>query len=389
MKLIDAFKHGRPRRMGLLTQRMTNSVLVGLVSGLGACAFYYMLQFALHYVMGGIVHFYPPEAGGEPSMFGEPMGSTNPISWLIVVVPTIGGLLSGWLVFTFAPEAEGHGTDSAILAFHRLGGKVRARVPPIKMLASAITIGTGGSGGREGPIAQIGAGFGSYLGTKLGLPDRERRLLMLAGLGAGIGAIFKAPLAGAIFGAEVLYSEEELEYEGLVPLTVASIVAYAVFASVFGTAAVFKTPQVAYHHAGELLGYAILGVVSAGAGWLFVHVFYGTRDMFHAIPIDPKWKPAIGGFVTGLIGLAVPAALATSYGQVQRALDQDATLTIGFVLLLGVAKILTTSFSIGSGGSGGVFGPAMVIGGSFGYATGLFCQQIGLPSNPAAAWAAT
>lgn len=383
MKLIDALRRSRPRPLGLLTQRMSNSVLVGLVAGLGACAFYCLLQFALWHFIGGLAHFYPPEAGGEPSIFGE-APQVQPVWYMLLLVPTLGGLLSGWLVFTFAPEAEGHGTDSAILAFHRLGGKIRGRVPPLKMIASALTIGSGGSGGREGPIAQIGAGFGSYLATRLHLPDRERRLLMLAGLGAGVGAIFKAPLAGAIFAGEVLYSEEELEYEALVPATVASIVAYAVFASVFGTAPVFSTPAVAYEHAAELISYGLLGVVAAGAGWLFVRCFYGARDLFHLLPMNPKWKPALGGFLTGLCGLLVPAALATSYGQVQRALNQDASLTITFMLVLGVFKILTTSLSIGSGGSGGVFGPAMVIGGSFGYATGLFCQQIGLPANPAA-----
>ena len=126
--------------------------------------------------------------------------------WMLLIVPALGGLLSGFLVYTFAPEAEGHGTDAAIAAYHFKGGAIRPRVPLVKIVASAITLGTGGSGGREGPIAQIGAGFGSCLGGLLRLRPAERRLLMAAGMGAGIAAIFRAPLAGALFAAEVLVS---------------------------------------------------------------------------------------------------------------------------------------------------------------------------------------
>ncbi len=371
---------GRRPRVRLLTRRMASCVLVGLVAGFGACLFYLMLTAGLAFFLGVLCRYVPVEAGGEPSPFGWLLDEVprHPLRWLLLLMPALGGIASGWLVFTFAPEAEGHGTDSAILAFHRLGGRIRARVPVLKMIASALTIGTGGSGGREGPIAQIGAGFGSFLGTKLKLPDRERRLLMLAGLGAGVGAIFKAPLAGAIFAGEVLYAEEELEYEALIPATVASIVSYAVFVSFFGTSPIFITPEVAFTNPFELVGYGLLGVVCAAGGWLYVKCFYGTRDLFHKLAIRPHWKPALGGLLTGLVGFFFPAALATGYGQVQRALNLDPTLTVGFLIALAVLKIATTSFSIGSGGSGGVFGPAMVIGGALGGATGLVCQRLGL-----------
>jgi CIC family chloride channel protein len=370
-------------RLDTLARRLLCYLLVGLVAGLGACVFYWLMNAVAAYLLGVLCHYVPVEAGGEPSPFQAMLHSvTGPTRvWLLVLMPALGGAVSSFLVNTFAPEAEGHGTDSAILSYHELGGRIRARVPLIKTLASAVTIGSGGSGGREGPIAQIGAGFGSILGTALKLPVQERRLLMLAGVGAGVGAIFRAPLAGAIFAAEVLYHREEIEHEVLLPATVAAVVAYTVFASVYGHQPLFVTPNVAFTNPLELPGYAVLGVVCAAGGWFYVRFFYGTRDFFHGLPIPRFWHPVIGGLLTGLIGLLIPAALATSYGSIQSALD--GRLGLGFLLALAVAKILATSFSIGSGGSGGVFGPAMVIGAALGGATGLVFHHLGLLANPA------
>jgi CIC family chloride channel protein len=173
-------------------------------------------------------------------MFGEMAGVFRP--WLLLIVPAIGGIVSGWIVFTFAPEAEGHGTDAAIASYHYHQGKIRPRVPLVKIVSSAITIGTGGSGGREGPIAQIGAGFGSILGGLLRLSAAERRILMAAGVGAGVAAIFRAPLAGALFAAEVLYSSSDFESEAIVPAALASITAYCIFCLAFGWAPLFALP---------------------------------------------------------------------------------------------------------------------------------------------------
>jgi CIC family chloride channel protein len=148
----------------------------------------------------------------------------------------VGGLVVGWLVYTFAPEAEGHGTDAVINAFHRGRGIIRRRVPVIKTIASILTIGTGGSAGREGPVAQIGAGFGSFLADLLKLPDKEQRLMVIARMGGGIGSIFRAPLGGALFATEVLYREPEFEYEGLIPAIISAVVAYSVYGFVYGWA---------------------------------------------------------------------------------------------------------------------------------------------------------
>ena len=160
------------------------------------------------------------------------MGTTR--SWLFLVIPALGGLVSGLLVYFIAPEAEGHGTDAMIEAFHREGGQIRKRVPLVKILASAITIGSGGSAGKEGPIAQIGAGFGSFLATVLKLKPRDRRILVLAGAAGGIGAIFHAPLGAALFAPEVLYRETEFEFEAILPCIVSSIVASSIFDQYFG-----------------------------------------------------------------------------------------------------------------------------------------------------------
>ena len=144
----------------------------------------------------------------------------------MILIPALGGLISGLLVFSFAPEAEGHGTDAMIDSFHRKKGIIRRRVPVIKTIASAITIGSGGSAGKEGPIAQIGAGFGSFLASLLKVSDKERRIMLLAGAAGGIGAIFKAPLGAALFATEVLYRKEAFEFEALIPCILSSIVGF-------------------------------------------------------------------------------------------------------------------------------------------------------------------
>ena len=219
------------------------AALVGIVAGVGAIGFYLTTRIAEHYALGVVAGYdAQPRPGGEAAFDWLPPSAAVLRPWLLVLIPTIGGLLSGWLVFTFAPEAEGHGTDSVIAAYHYRQGQIRPRVPLIKIVASALTIGSGGSGGREGPIAQIGAGFGSLLGNLLRLRPAERRVLMAAGMGAGIGAIL-APLAGTIFAAEVLYSSTEFEAEVILPAGLASVVSYCVYGFFSGWEPLFKIPR--------------------------------------------------------------------------------------------------------------------------------------------------
>jgi len=357
------------------------STVVGLVAGAGAIFFQVLCQTASHQFLGQWMGYRPPGPAGEAELFhGTGTGTLH--LWLIPLIPAVGGLLAGLLVSRFAPEAGGHGTDEAIASFHRRKGVIRGRVPIVKTIASAITLGSGGSGGREGPIAQIGAGFGSFLATRLRLSDRERRILLAAGMGAGVGSIFRAPLAGALFAAEVLYSDPEFESEAIIPAAISSIVAYCVFSIPFGFGSLFNTPRFTFHSAFELVPYTVLALVVALAAGLFVKVFYGLHAAFLRWSVPAPVKPMVGGLVTGLLALGLYLSgggyraldvLSFGYGSIQEAMLGNMSVTV--LLLVAAGKLLTTSFSIGSGGSGGVFGPSMVIGGTLGGAVGIAAQH--------------
>ncbi len=359
-----------------------NFVAIGIIAGLGSVLFHYLCQLGLHYFMDFMAGYRPPCPAGEHHLLSPT--NTSFSRYTLLLLPAFGGILSGWLVYTFAPEAEGHGTDAAIDAYHTKGGFIRGRVPIIKTIASALTITTGGSGGREGPIAQIGAGFGSFLATKLKLSDRQRRIMMAAGIGAGVGSIFRAPLAGAIFSAEVLYRDPELESEVIIPSGISSVVAYCVYCLVFGWGSLFESPDFQFRNPLELGPYIILAFVLTGTGILYIRSFYGITRLFKSFKIPNHIKPAIGGLCTGIVGFFLPQTLAFGYGFAQKALNNE--LTIPFLLLLAFGKIITTSFSIGSGGSGGVFGPSIVIGGAMGGAVGKLFHQImpGIVTQPGA-----
>jgi len=378
------------------------SLLVGIISGLGAIAFYAACQVVVHYALDAGAGYRPPAPGGEPSLFAETSQPFRP--WLLLIVPTLGGILSGLLVFTLAPEAEGHGTDAAIAAYHYHQGRIRPRVPLVKIIASALTIGTGGSGGREGPIAQIGAGFGSFLGSLLRLRPTECRILMAAGMGAGVAAIFRAPLAGALFAAEVLYRSPDFESEVIIPAALASISAYCTFGVAFGWAPLFSLPEevlklYTFDNPWHLLPYLLLALFLVVLAMLYTRSFYGLNYLFRRLPLRSHFKPALGAFLSGLLGLTlylvlrqdtrVLAVLSFGYGALQVALTvppaAGGELFLVLVLLaIAVGKILTTGLTIGSGGSGGVFGPSMVIGGCGGGALGIFLHWLwpGLAPHP-------
>ncbi|MGI8549967.1 MAG: chloride channel protein [Dehalococcoidia bacterium] len=367
---------------GYLRKWMILGVLIGIVAGLGAIVFYTAIQWATALFLGKIVGLTPPLPRGE----GVPLVSVIGHRWLLPVVTTLGGLLSGLIVFTLAPEAEGHGTDAAIAAFHEHGGKIRSRIPPIKLVASAITIGSGGSAGREGPTAQIAAGFGSWLGDALRLSVQDRRIAVAVGMGAGIGAIFKAPLGGAILAAEILY-RRDFEPDAIVPGFIASVVGYSIFGAWSGWTPVFGFgPGLAFNQPESLIWYTLLGVLAGVVGVVYVRVFYRVRDLFHALRLPPHVKPALGGLGVGLIGLAFPQVISMGYGWVQLAIDGNtAQLAVGTMLALVVFKIVATALTISSGGSGGVFAPGLYIGGMLGGGLwGLLHTRVpGLPAVPA------
>ncbi len=349
------------------------SPIVGVFAGLTAVAFFFALQFFQEATLGRIEGYYPPSAGDEITEHATQL----PTEWLpVLLVPMIGGLVCGILVYGFAPEAEGHGTDALIRAFHRLGGRIRGRVPFIKTLASIVTIGTGGSAGREGPIAQIGAGFGSFLAQKIGLGEQDRRLLMLAGAAGGIGAIFRAPLGGALFVSEVMYGSTALEFAAVVPCFICSITAYAVFASICGQGLAFHTPpDLIFDRIVELPLYLLFAVVCGIVGHLYVTFFYGVRNqIFNKLPIPRMFKPALGGLALGLIALWLPQIMSGGYGWIQLAINGK--LTLALMAILCVGKIVATSFTISSGGSGGVFAPSLFIGAMLGGAYGQLVNHL-------------
>ena len=341
-------------------------VLIGIIAGCGAIVFHYLCGLGMHYFLDLMAGYRPGAPAGEHLLLPPTQTPFN--RWILLILPALGGLISGWLVYTFAPEAEGHGTDAAIDAYHHKGGLIRGRIPIIKTIASTLTLTTGGSGGREGPIAQIGAGFGSFLATKFKLSERERRIMMAAGIGAGVGSIFRAPLAGALFAAEVLYRDPDFESEVIIPAGISSVVAYCTFCLVFGWGSLFDSPSFKFQNPLELGPYLVLAGVLAVTAILYIKVFYGVIDLFKKMSIPNHFKPALGGLVTGIIGFFLPYTLSFGYGITQQAIFNQ--VAIPTLIALAIGKIFTTSFSIGSGGSGGVFGPSIVIGGAMGGAVG-------------------
>ncbi|MCA9269301.1 MAG: chloride channel protein, partial [Planctomycetales bacterium] len=366
------------------------SALVGIVSAVGAWIFASALRWtsALTYPLMGVV------AAGS----GD--GSENPIAgltwWAVLLLPALGGLLCGWLVTTFAPEAEGHGTDAVVKAFHRLQGVIRGRALVVKIIASVLTICSGGSAGREGPIAQIGAGFGSVLATRLKLSSVYRRTLMLAGAAGGIAAIFQAPLGGALFVCEVLYGSAAVEFTVVVPAVIASLTAYSFYIWICRLTEHFPWGHPAAHElhvssnlqfdvsAQELPFFLIFAVLCAVVGFIYVKVFYGSRDyFFRKLRMPAMLKPALGGLMLGALVLLVrvpgqtpdgmPHVMGGGYHWIQQALDGTLFGNVWWVIgLLCLMKIFATAFSISSGGSGGVFAPSLFIGGMLGAAYGQF-----------------
>ncbi len=360
-------------------------ILVGIISGLGSVLLYSLIDLSTTFFLENLDSYKPPSAAGEVDIFKFSLSIAKLPLWII---PAIGGLISGLIVYTFAPEAEGHGTDAVIRAYHKERGIIRGRVPIIKAIATALTIGSGGSAGREGPIAQIGAGFGSVLANFFNLTDKERRLLVIAGVGGGIGSIFRSPVGGALFAVEVLY-RKDTEIEGLIYSFISSIIAYIVFNTFIFSfhpefTSIFKTPEFSIPYPSEILIFGVVGIFAALIAKIYVTIFYAVHDFFKRLGIKDHVKPLIGGILTGIIAIFVPQALEMGYGYAQFAID--GRLTLNLIMLILFAKILTTSFTIGSGGSGGVFAPSIVIGSMVGGAIGYFIKILfpSLISHPGA-----
>ena len=372
------------------------SIGVGVLAGLAAVVFDLMCIYLSDWLLGGLANYQEKLPASEAGLGDTAAANNTPRLWVLLLLPAIGGLISGVLIYKFEIQAEGHGTDAAVRSFHRRAGRIRLRVPLVKMLTSAVTLSTGGSGGREGPIAQIGAGVGSVVAERLQLSAAERRRLMLAGMAAGVGAIFHAPLAGAIFAIEVLYRDPDFEAESLVQAFLASVVAYSVFSFVLGLSAFEPLFGVLADLTVDrpilmLPPLTALALIMAVAAMVFSRGYYLVQAGFQKLRLPDISKPAIGGLLTGGVGITLfwwmgqrtetLSVMSSGYGFLESLLstgNHRGATAIGIPLLLtiGLGKMLTTSLTSASGGSGGVFGPSMVIGGSLGGVVGLLFHQI-------------
>jgi CIC family chloride channel protein len=341
--------------------------LVGLLGAAAALAFDAAVDLAQRIFLEGLGGVVLPRPGRVPV---APFVHVFAVAWLAPLATVVGGLLSGILVFTLAPEAEGHGTDAAIETYHQKGGDVRPRVPFIKGVASALTIGSGGVAGREGPTAQIAVGLGAILSRLLALRGHERRVLLLASMAAGLAAVFRAPLGMAIFAVEILYSGMVFESEALIYTVIAAVTAYAAHGFFVGWAPIFAIPGgLTFHSPLALLGFGVLGVLAGVFGAGLPALFYGVRDFFRRLRVPRHLQPAIGGLVVGAAGMFLPELLGTGYGFVEYAVAGKISIALMVLLLFG--KAIGMSLTIGSGGSGGVFGPTVTMGALLGGLVGV------------------
>jgi CIC family chloride channel protein len=352
-------------------------VVLGVIGAVGAQIFLILLHLMDTYVLALIGGYHTIDVEEAAGMTTAPHLFTQ-FYWWMPVSTTLGGLVAGIIIYGVAPETEGHGTDATLKAFHRNNGRMRTRVPFIKTLVSAITIGSGGSGGREGPTAQIASGAGAIIGSIFKLPDDERRIVVLIGMAAGLSAIFKSPLGTAIFAVEILYSRMAFEGGALIFTLISAAVAYSITGIFSGYTPLFLLPPSTREVMPlDLVWFSLLGVAAGGVGALMPRIYYASRDAFVRLKV-PNWiKPAIGGLAVGLIGIFLPPIAGGGYGYMQFVLQGGSGLGVLLLLIFTFGKIITLSLTVGSGGSGGVFGPTIYIGVMLGGTFGAFLHLLG------------
>ena len=338
------------------------ALLVGAGSGLSAVAFRYLIYFVTWAATGH-------------SQFGQQghAGSAH-LPWLglgfFVVIPVIGGLLYGPLIYRFAREARGHGVPEVMIAVADEGGRIRPQVSVVKAVASAVCIGVGGSVGREGPIVQIGSALASSLGQRIKMPENRLRILVACGAAGGIAATFNAPITGVFFGVEIIL--REFSVDALFTVMLAAMIADITAISFLGGKPFLSgfPPGIALHHAQDYLLVAALAVVAALMGLAFKAVLYKTEDLCDRVwQGRPEWaRPAAGGIALGLLLLAIPQMYGVGYPVMDKATAGQYALW--FLIALAFAKIAACSLTIGIGGSGGVFAPSLFIGVTSGMAYG-------------------
>lgn len=366
--------------LGRLWRLLLHAVIVGTVAGGLTCLFFYALEWASWLTLDNLLRLHAPRAGGEIDLTPPaPEGPTR--TWLLFVLPAVGGLLCGMLVQWLAPSAAGAGTDAYVHAFHRKKGKVSLMVPPVKIVASLITLASGGVAGREGPIVQAAGGIGSAVARMFRLGTRERRILLVAGAAAGAGAMFRTPLGAALYAIEVLYYED-FETDAIMPSMIASVTAYSVVTIVFGAGHLFTTEAHYIFDPRALPLYATLGLVIALFGVFYVRFLHRLGDrFFRRLPVPLFMRTAIGGILLGLFALLVPHALGTGYGMAQGAIDGADWITshpLPWLFMIGLVLIKTVGLglTVQSGGSGGEMGPSLVIGALLGGAVGMLFHDL-------------
>ncbi|MCU0860900.1 MAG: chloride channel protein [Methanomassiliicoccales archaeon] len=328
------------------------SILIGVVAGLGAMLFQILLE--------GMIAL---------------VGGTSSWPWLLLIfIPAAGGLAAGWVAQKFEPEAVGGGTDNVIESIHMEGGRMSPKVAPVKMAASVLTIGSGGSAGTEGAVSQISGGLASLIGTRLRLKRSDMRIVVIAGMAAGLSAVFRAPLGSAIFAIEVPY-KNDLESSAAIPGVIASVVSYLIFAPFGGYNPLFEGAEVPLTIDLVSMAFVIaIGLIVGVIGVAFVTLMRRVGKVFKESGLPLYATAAIGGLVVGCIGLFVPEGLGLSSASIEGLL-QGSLVAMDVLLVIMVAKMLATSFTLGSGGSGGVFFPLLLIGGCAG---GIMASLFGL-----------
>jgi len=347
------------------------AVVVGVIAGFGAVVFWKLIAiFSWFFFKGGAVALAP---------LGE---------YYVILVPAIGGLLFAPIIYFVSREAKGEGPPEVMEAVAVKGGRIRKRVMPLKVLVSSLCIGSGGSVGREGPIVQIGSSVGSSIGQWLHLSDEWLKTLVLCGAAGGISATFNAPLAGIVFALEVIagrFITRRFGYIVICSVSADIVARIFLFTEEYPTS--FVVPQYGIVSYWEMLPYALLGIIVAFVALGFIRFFYKTEDLITKLKIPEYLKPAAIGIIIGLIGLYYPQVFGVGYGVhygvggvlvEQGAVEQALAGQIGLVTLVAVLilKMVATSLTLGSGGSGGIFAPSLFIGAMLGGVFGTLVHQL-------------
>ncbi len=358
------------------------AVVTGVISGVIAMVFSWLLHLAESFFSS--LHLFDSNSGNS---FREKINfifEHQSSALLVLLLPALGGLICGLISYLFCNEAEGTGTDEMINAFHNKEGKMNTRVPFYKSLATIFTLSTGGSGGREGPISQIGAGVGVLIANVAGAGARGRRTLMLSGTAAGLGAAFKTPLGGALTAVEMVY-KKDIESDALIPCFISSVTAYLVFVAYAGTEPLMPISENESFQFSEIMFYLILGALCYLFGFLFIKGFNDARKLISNIRI-PLWlKPALGGLLVGMIALLFYETAGRGDNYLAGVLNgnlphffgtKEIFYIVASLLLIAFVKIVATTLTIGSGGSAGIFGPSLFIGAMIGAAVGVVAKFV-------------